>query len=79
MHLAIKVIPRSKKSEIVGRMADGTLKIRLKAIPENGEANAELQRFLADALDLSKEDIQIVSGFTDPRKLVKLPDLTLPW
>lgn len=31
----IKVIPRAKKTEIIGTMDDGTLKIRIKAVPEN--------------------------------------------
>ncbi len=79
MHLLVKVIPRSKKTEVVGRMADDCLKIRLKAIPENGEANDELIRFLAKSLNLNRNELEIVSGFTDARKLIKLPDLTLPW
>ena len=44
--LTIKVIPRARKTEYVGRMSDGTLKIRLVAVPEDGKANAELLRFL---------------------------------
>lgn len=31
----IKVIPRGRKTEIIGTMDDGTLKIRIKAVPEN--------------------------------------------
>ena len=31
----IKVIPRAKKTEIIGTMDDGTLKIRIKAVPKN--------------------------------------------
>lgn len=80
MHLPIKVIPRAKKTEFVGRMANNTLKIRLKAVPEKGRANEELISFLAGELHLTKEDIEIVSGFTDARKLVRIPDsVTLPW
>lgn len=80
MHLPIKVIPRAKKTEFVGRMADSTLKIRLKAVPEKGRANEELISFLAGELHVTKEDIEIVSGFTDARKLVRIPDsVTLPW
>lgn len=80
MILPIKVIPRAKKTEFVGRMGDETLKIRLKAVPEKGRANEELISFLAESLHLSKEDIEIASGFTDARKLVRIPDsVTLPW
>lgn len=80
MHLHIKVIPRAKKTEFVTTMSDGTLKIRLKAVPEKGQANAELIRFLSESLQLRVEDLEIVSGFSDARKLVRIPDLTtLPW
>lgn len=80
MHLQIKVIPRAKKTEFVARMDDGTLKIRLKAAPEKGQANEELIRFLAEALELNPKDIELISGFTDARKLLRIPDLaSIPW
>lgn len=80
MHLKIKVTPRAKASEFVERMKDETIKIRLKAVPEHGKANEELIRYLAQTLNLDKTRIEIVSGFSEPRKLVKIPDLTpLPW
>ncbi len=80
MHLQIKVIPRAKKTEYVTTMSDGTLKIRLKAVPEKGRANEELIRFLAESLHQSADDIEIISGFSDARKLVRIPDLSsIPW
>jgi uncharacterized protein len=44
--LTVKVTPRSKKTEFVGLLDDGTLKIRLRAIPEDGQANHELLEYL---------------------------------
>lgn len=80
MYLQIKVLPRSIKTEFVERMEDETLKIRLKAVPEKGKANAELIQFLSKELKISKEEIKIISGVTDQRKLVKIPDQTpIPW
>jgi len=43
----IKVIPNSSKNEIVEKMSDGTIKIKLKAPPIDGKANEELIKFLA--------------------------------
>lgn len=42
MTLRVKVIPRNAKSEIVGEMADGTLKVKIAAPPEHGRANEAL-------------------------------------
>jgi len=46
--IRVKVIPRSAKSEIAGQMADGTLKVKLAAVPEKGRANEALIVVLAD-------------------------------
>ena len=54
MTLRVKVIPRSAKTEIVGEMADGTLKIKIAAPPEKGKANEELIRFLPRISEPSK-------------------------
>ena len=44
MVLQVKVIPRAQRSEVVGPMADGTLKVKVAAVPEDGKANEELTR-----------------------------------
>jgi len=44
--LQVKVIPRARKTEYVGLMDDGTYKIRLRAVPEDGKANDELLEYL---------------------------------
>lgn len=72
MTLRVKVIPRSAKTEIVGTMADGTLKIKIAAPPEKGKANEELVRFLAAHYGVSR--VEIVSGHTAALKMVRLPD-----
>ena len=40
MTIRVKVMPRAAKSEVVGTMTDGTLKVRIAAPPEKGKANA---------------------------------------
>lgn len=72
MYVKIKVIPKAPKTEIVGEMADGTLKIRIAAPPEKGRANAELIKFLSKQHNVPKENIAIVSGKTDSLKLVRI-------
>jgi len=67
--LTVKVIPRAKRTEFVGIMDDGALKIRLRAVPEDGKANEELLFFLERETGKKWE---IVSGFTNSRKGVKI-------
>lgn len=69
-YYSINVIPQQSKTAFREVMADGTIKIALKATPEKGKANKELIRFLSDELLLSKEQIRISSGLTNRRKVV---------
>jgi len=72
LELNVKVIPRAAATELAGEMADGTVKIRLKAVPEDGKANEELCQFLARTYGVARRDVQIVSGQTSQRKRVRI-------
>ena len=80
MVLRVKVIPRSSRSELVGALADGTLKVRIAAPPEKGKANAALCAFLAEHYGVPRRSVEIVSGHTSALKQVKigLPSEPLP-
>lgn len=73
--LAIKVVPKASKSEIVG-WEGAALKIRIKAVPEKGEANEELIDFLSETLDIPKSHISLVGGKTSRNKKVKLDGIS---
>jgi uncharacterized protein (TIGR00251 family) len=70
--LRVKVIPRSTRSEAVGELSDGTLKVRIAAPPEKGKANEELCRFLAAHHGVARSAVTIVSGHASGLKLVRL-------
>ncbi len=70
--LTIKVVPKASKTEAAGTMSDGTRKIRVAAVPENGKANEALRRFLADEYGVPLQRVEIVSGLTSTRKTVRL-------
>ena len=72
MELRVKVVPKSSRNEILGPMADGTLKVRIAAAPEKGKANAELCAFLARHYGVPRSAVTILSGQTSPRKLVRI-------
>ena len=71
VELLVLVQPRASRTRALGEH-DGRLKIALAAPPVDGEANAALIEFLADALDLRKADIELVDGATSRRKRVIL-------
>ena len=53
-------------------MPDGTLKVKVAAVPENGKANAELCRTLAQHFQVPLRQVEIVSGATSSRKRVSV-------
>lgn len=71
MRITIHVQPGAKKSGYAG-LHGGNPKIKLAAIPEGGEANAELIIFLAKKLGLTKSQIKIVSGHTSRIKIIEI-------
>ena len=72
---AVRVIPRSSKTEIVGEH-NGALKIKLKPPPVDGAANEELIRYLSKLFDVSRSKIEIVSGETSRSKRIRIADLS---
>jgi len=70
--LPVKARPGAEKTRLKEVMSDGTYKIDIAAPAQDGKANAELVRFLAEELGLPKENVQIVTGHTSTRKGLKI-------
>jgi hypothetical protein len=70
--IAVKVIPKSSRTELAGRLADGTWKVKVAAPPEKGKANRELCAFLADHFGVPRSRVRIVSGETSHLKRVRI-------
>ena len=70
----LKITPNSSKNEIGETMADGTIKIRLKAPPVDGKANEELIKFLSKEWKIPKTKIIIQKGLTSKNKIIKTED-----
>lgn len=67
--LAIKVVPNASRVKISGLLGD-RLKMSVTAIPQGGKANDAVCKYLAKVLEISPRDVSIVSGHTQPLKLV---------
>lgn len=72
MDLDIKVIPRASASEVAGTLADGTLKVKVRAVPDKGKANAEVCAVLARHFGVPPGNVEIVSGATSSRKRIRV-------
>ena len=76
MRLLIYTQPGASKNEIVGFYGEpARIKIKVKARPVEGEANAEVITFLAKLIGIAKSKIQIERGHTSRQKdlVVDLP------
>jgi uncharacterized protein (TIGR00251 family) len=69
--LELLVQPRASRTRVLGEH-DGRLKIQLAAPPVDGEANAALVAFLAEALGVRRAELKIVRGESGRRKTVRV-------
>ena len=72
IRLTVQVVPRASVSEVAGAYGDDALRVRLNAPPVDGKANRELVRFLAGALGVPGRQIELVSGQTGRRKVLRV-------
>ncbi len=71
MQIRCIVKPNSKTNSI-SINDDGVWKIKIMAIPVKGKANEYLIDFLSTFFNLSKKNIEIISGFTSSHKRVNI-------
>ncbi len=67
--LSLYIVPGAAQTQISGEY-NGRLKIKLKALPQDGEANAGLIEFLSKTLKISKKKIHLLSGEKSRQKVV---------
>lgn len=74
--LSVRLTPKSSHDEIGGieRLADGrfVLKARVRAVPQDDEANAALLRLLAKALRIPAGAARIAAGASGRLKTLRL-------
>lgn len=74
--LAVRLVPRANRDAVdgVGELADGraVARIRVRALPADGAANAALVVVLAKTLGRPKSAVTIVSGATQRVKQVRV-------
>jgi uncharacterized protein (TIGR00251 family) len=73
--MAVHITPRSRKNELTGISADGTLRVRLAAPPVEGAANKALLELLAHILGVRTSNLEIIAGEKGRDKIVSVVDL----
>ena len=69
--LRVQVQPRASHNEFAGIHA-GALKVRLTSPPVDGQANAALITFLAEAFGVAKRQVTLLKGETGRAKQLRI-------
>ena len=72
--LRLRIVPNAKRSEVVGVHGEA-IKIKVKAPALEGKANEALRDFLAECLDVSARDVELISGEKSRDKTVAITGL----
>lgn len=70
------MVPNARRSEVVGLHGEA-IKVKVQAPALEGKANAALREFLAEALDLSVGDLELVAGEKSRDKVFAVSGLDL--
>lgn len=76
MILSVRLTPKSSRDEIGGvdRLSDGrtVLKVRVRALPQDGEANEALIRLIAKSLHIPLASVRLAAGASGRVKTLSL-------
>ena len=72
--VSVKVVPGASRDRVVGRYGDA-LKVQVSAPPEGGKANKAVLALLAEALGVRPNQLRLVRGATQSRKVVEVDGL----
>ncbi|MDR3143526.1 MAG: DUF167 domain-containing protein [Puniceicoccales bacterium] len=67
----LQVIPNASRNQVVS-CADGMLKLKVQAPPENGRANRAVIELLTQYFGISKHAIRLISGEKSREKRVRI-------
>ena len=67
----VKVVPGASRDRVVGRYGDG-IKVQVSAPPEGGKANRAVEQVIAEALGLQAQQVRVVKGHSQPRKVIEV-------
>lgn len=69
--VAVFVKPNASKNRVT-ELKDGSLKVTVKAPPQNGQANAEVIRLVAKWAGVLQENVYIIKGQRGRKKTLQI-------
>ncbi len=75
VRLRVRVHPGARRPGVVGRMADGSVKVAVAEPPEGGRANRAVEELLAAALELPRGRVKVGAGAASRLKQVEIEGL----
>ncbi|WP_307781201.1 DUF167 domain-containing protein [Rhabdothermincola sediminis] len=75
--VAVRVTTGAARSQVIG-VTEGRLRVRVAARPVEGQANAELVRYLAERLGVRRSAVSILRGERAREKIVHVTGITAP-
>jgi uncharacterized protein (TIGR00251 family) len=75
--IIVRVTPRSGRDEVIGWEGD-QLRVRVRAAPVEGQANAAVCRLIAKAVSVPVSAVEVVGGATARIKILRIEGLPLP-
>jgi hypothetical protein len=75
VRFAVRVHPGAASEGLTGRLADGTLKLAVRAVPEGGGANRAVTDLLAAVLGVRRGQVEVVRGPASRAKVVEVDGL----
>jgi len=68
--IAVRVTPRASRNAVLAE--GGEIRVYVTVVPEDGKANAAVQKLLAKALGVAKSRLVLIRGATSRDKLFRL-------
>ena len=68
--IALRVTPKASRNAI--EMRDGALRVYVTCVPEDGKANAAVQKLLAKTLGIAKSRLTLIRGQTARAKVFRV-------
>lgn len=70
--VTVRVTPNAARERIEAE--DGTIRIYVTVVPEDGKANAAVQILLAKAIGIAKSRLSLIRGHTSRDKTFRIDD-----